>query len=116
MRGNADRAGCGRDRHLSAPGHRSIQFRYGRQGDRHHRVDRGWRRLLGPSAEGGVRAMIERTLDVTTDVAAGSVGDPLSRCLVLLLKGVIYRQEQLQDWTALMRYQGRARDHLGVLG
>lgn len=60
--------------------------------------------------------MSERTLEVTTDVAAGSVGDPLSRCLVLLLKGVIYRQEQLQDWTALMRYQGRARDHLGVLG
>ena len=54
--------------------------------------------------------------DETTDVGTVALGDPLSRCLVLLLKGAIYRHEQLQDWTALMRYQGRARDHLGLLG
>lgn len=54
--------------------------------------------------------------DATTGEAVSAAGDPLSRCLVLLLKGVIYRQEQLQDWTALMRHQSRARDHLGVLG
>ena len=60
--------------------------------------------------------MSDFAIDGGRGAAADAVGDPLSRCLVLLLKGVIYRQEQLADWTALLRYQSRARDHLGVLG
>lgn len=49
-----------------------------------------------------------------TDTADPPV-DALSRCLVLLLKGVLYRDDNLADWTALLRHQARARDHFALI-
>lgn len=43
-------------------------------------------------------------------------GDELSRALVLLLKGVVYRDTDAERWAQLVRLQSRARDYLAVLG
>jgi hypothetical protein len=42
--------------------------------------------------------------------------DGLSRSLVLLLKGVLYRDIDAKAWSSLIALQARAREHLGVLG
>lgn len=42
--------------------------------------------------------------------------DSFSRCLVRLLKGVLYRDDDAADWSTLIRQQARAREHLGHLG
>jgi hypothetical protein len=41
--------------------------------------------------------------------------DALSRCLVLLLKGVLYRDDHPDDWATLLRHQVRARDHFALI-
>lgn len=43
-------------------------------------------------------------------------GDELSRALVLLLKGVVYRDTDAERWAQLVNVQSRARDYLAVLG
>ena len=43
-------------------------------------------------------------------------GDDLSRLLVLLLKGVVYRESDVGSWAQLVTLQARARDYLAVLG
>lgn len=43
-------------------------------------------------------------------------GDDLSRLLVLLLKGVVYRESDAGSWAQLVTLQARARDYLVVLG
>ena len=43
-------------------------------------------------------------------------GDDLSRLLVLLLKGVVYRESDAGSWAQLVTMQARARDYLVVLG
>ncbi len=43
-------------------------------------------------------------------------GDDLSRLLVLLLKGVVYRDTDATSWARLVSLQARARDYLAVLG
>lgn len=43
-------------------------------------------------------------------------GDDLSRLLVLLLKGVVYRESDVASWAQLIALQARARDYLVVLG
>lgn len=43
-------------------------------------------------------------------------GDDLSRLLVLLLKGVVYRESDVGSWAQLVTLQARARDYLVVLG
>ena len=43
-------------------------------------------------------------------------GDDLSRLLVLLLKGVVYREADAGSWAQLVTLQARARDYLVVLG
>jgi len=43
-------------------------------------------------------------------------GDDLSRLLVLLLKGVLYRDNDAISWAQLVGLQARARDYLVVLG
>ncbi len=48
-------------------------------------------------------------------VAARS-GDELSRLVVLLLKGVVYRDNEPAGWSQLVARQARARDYLSVLG
>lgn len=48
----------------------------------------------------------------TTD---GPPGDALSRCLVLLLKSALYRDDSPDDWTTLLRHQARARDHFALI-
>lgn len=40
----------------------------------------------------------------------------LSAVLVPLLKGVSYRDDDTAHWNALLRLQGRVRDHVAVLG
>jgi hypothetical protein len=42
--------------------------------------------------------------------------DALSRCLILLLKGVLYRDDDPATWSALHRHQAQAREHLALLG
>ncbi len=43
-------------------------------------------------------------------------GDDLSRLLVLLLKGVVYRESDVGSWAQLVTLQARSRDYLVVLG
>lgn len=45
----------------------------------------------------------------------GPPADALSRCLVLLLKGALYRDDSPDDWTTLLRHQARARDHFALI-
>lgn len=45
-----------------------------------------------------------------------ATGDGLSRVLVLLLKGVVYRDADAARWSQLVNMQSRARDYLAVLG
>jgi hypothetical protein len=40
----------------------------------------------------------------------------LSTVLIPLLKGVTYRSDDAAHWSALLRLQGRVRDHVAVLG
>ncbi len=40
----------------------------------------------------------------------------LSSVVIPLLKGVLYRSDDAALWSALLLLQGRARDHVGVLG
>ncbi len=40
----------------------------------------------------------------------------LSRALVTLLKGVLYRDENAAVWSLLQRYRAQVEDHAGVLG
>ena len=40
----------------------------------------------------------------------------LSAVVIPLLKGVLYRSDDTALWSALLLLQGRARDHVGVLG
>lgn len=48
--------------------------------------------------------------------ARDASADALSRSLVRLLKGVLYRDDDAADWSALTRHQARAREYLGQLG
>lgn len=54
------------------------------------------------------------------DTAAGSGssdGDTdLGRMLIPLLKGIVYRDQDVALWTGLLTLQGRVRDFVGVLG
>jgi hypothetical protein len=45
-----------------------------------------------------------------------AIVDELGHVLVALLRGVLYADQQPRQWEALQRLQGRARDHLAVLG
>jgi hypothetical protein len=56
--------------------------------------------------------------DASMDVPPPPVvtGDDLSRLLVLLLKGVVYRESDVGSWAQLVTLQARARDYLVVLG
>lgn len=45
-----------------------------------------------------------------------ATGDDLSRLLVLLLKGVLYRESDVGSWAQLVTLQARARDYLVMLG
>lgn len=45
-----------------------------------------------------------------------ATGDDLSRVLVLVLKGVVYRDADAARWSQLVNLQSRARDYLAVLG
>ena len=56
--------------------------------------------------------------DASTQVPSPPVltGDDLSRLLVLLLKGVVYRDNDTASWARLVMLQARARDYLVVLG
>ena len=47
---------------------------------------------------------------------AARSGDELSRLVVLLLKGVVYRDHELAGWIQLVARQAHARDYLSVLG
>lgn len=40
----------------------------------------------------------------------------LGRVLIPLLKGIVYREQDLTIWTALLTLQARVRDYAGVLG
>jgi hypothetical protein len=72
--------------------------------------------MLGNAAAGGVRAVTELA-GTHTDIAhPASAPDPLSRVLVLLLKGVLYRESDLATWSQLVTLQSRAREYLAVLG
>lgn len=53
--------------------------------------------------------------EVDAHEPAGPSVDGLSRCLVLLLKGVLYREEHPDDWMTLQRHQARARDHFALM-
>lgn len=60
-------------------------------------------------------------LEITDGLAAVPrppvvTGDDLSRLLVLLLKGVVYRETDIGSWAQLVALQARARDYLVVLG
>ena len=54
------------------------------------------------------------TVSPSPDLAEPSA-DAFSRCLVLLLKGVLYRDDHPDDWTTLLRHQARARDHFALI-
>ena len=54
--------------------------------------------------------------DLDTRRPAVAPADELSRILVLLLKGVVYRDTDVSRWAHLVSLQSRARDYLGVLG
>ena len=56
--------------------------------------------------------------DASTDVSRppAVTGDDLSRLLVSLLKGVVYRESDVGSWARLVSLQARARDYLAVLG
>ncbi len=45
-----------------------------------------------------------------------TVHDELSHVLIALLRGVLYADQQPAQWDALQRLQGRARDHLALIG
>ncbi len=85
-----------------------------------------WYTTLGDDAAGGVRRVSELTdrtdmsqsVDGLTDVPRSPVatGDDLSRLLVMLLKGVVYRDSDAALWARLVGLQTRARDYLVVLG
>lgn len=45
-----------------------------------------------------------------------SQGSSLSPVLIALLRGVIYREDDARLWQQLMRYDGRVRDYVSLLG
>ncbi len=45
-----------------------------------------------------------------------TAGLELSAVLIPLLKGVSYRTDDAAHWSALLKWQGRVRDHVAVLG
>jgi hypothetical protein len=45
-----------------------------------------------------------------------SSGQELSRVVVPLLKGVIYKEESPELWNALLNLQANVRDYVAVLG
>lgn len=49
-------------------------------------------------------------------VNRASSADPLARVLVLLLKGVVERDQSPATWSQLTAFQARARDYLSVIG
>ncbi|MEP7056757.1 MAG: DUF4194 domain-containing protein [Caldimonas sp.] len=51
-----------------------------------------------------------------SDVAQAIAAADLSTLVVPLLKGVIYRDDDAAQWSALLNLQGRVRDHVAVLG
>jgi hypothetical protein len=53
-----------------------------------------------------------------TNPALNTAGLPesLSHVLISLMKGVVYQEESLGLWQALLNLQGRVRDHVSVLG
>lgn len=53
---------------------------------------------------------------IETPRPAIAPADELSRILVLLLKGVVYRDTDVSRWAHLVSLQSRARDYLSVLG
>jgi hypothetical protein len=61
---------------------------------------------------------MSEVLDDVTNPAGPAVssGDDLSRILVRLLKGVVYRDADAGRWSQLVNLQSRARDYLAVLG
>jgi len=77
----------------------------------------GWRRAVGNDAEGGVRRVTEMQDDLTNVHRPPALtGDDLSRLVILLLKGVVYRDTDATSWAQLQTLQARARDYLAVLG
>lgn len=56
------------------------------------------------------------TLEVPADAMSPGASQPdLTSLVVPLLKGVLYREEDATQWTALMQLQPRVRDYVAVL-
>lgn len=55
--------------------------------------------------------MSESVASVSTDTAP-----ELSTVIVLLLKGVLYQENDAGEWSALLRLQARVRDYVAVMG
>lgn len=53
--------------------------------------------------------------DIASPRPSVASADELSRVLVLLLKGVVYRDTDVSRWAHLLSLQSRARDYLRVL-
>jgi hypothetical protein len=60
-----------------------------------------------------VSDVVDSATEVPRPAVAG--GDDLSRLLVQLLKGVVYRDSDASGWSQLVTLQARARDYLSVL-
>lgn len=56
----------------------------------------------------------ETPADTTAQHPAGSQPD-LTSLVVPLLKGVLYREDDVTEWTALLQLQARVRDYVAVL-
>ena len=87
----------------------------GRNGDRANDGAMNVGEPDGDHAYEGARANRD---DATTRAATSGMrsGDELSRVLVLLLKGVVYRDVEPAMWSQLLARQSRARDYLAMLG
>jgi hypothetical protein len=54
--------------------------------------------------------------DTMTAPDQDSQGHALSVVVIKLLRGVLYQEDDLATWSALLRVQPRAQDHVAVLG
>lgn len=54
--------------------------------------------------------------DTTAEPGSTDGDADLGRVLILLLKGIVYRDQDAILWTSLLTLQGRVRDYAGVLG
>lgn len=54
--------------------------------------------------------------DYDETVGPASIDDGLGQVLIPLLKGIVYREQDVTRWATLLRLQPRLRDYVGVLG